>query len=37
MVRLLIEAMDGRVQVADHPGGVADFQLVLAGGADRVR
>jgi two-component system OmpR family sensor kinase len=32
VVRLLIEAMGGRVQVADAPGGGADFQLVLAGG-----
>ena len=32
VVRLLIEAMDGRVRVADAPGGGADFQLVLAGG-----
>jgi signal transduction histidine kinase len=32
VVRLLIEAMGGRVQVAAHPGGGADFQLVLAGG-----
>ncbi len=31
VVRLLIEAMGGRVQVADAPGGGADFQLVLAG------
>jgi len=31
VVRLLIEAMDGRVQVADHPGGGADFQLLLPG------
>jgi two-component system OmpR family sensor kinase len=31
VVRLLIEAMGGRVQVADHPGGGADFQLVLPG------
>ena len=30
VVRLLIEAMGGRVQVAAHPGGGADFQLVLA-------
>ncbi|MFM9089475.1 MAG: ATP-binding protein [Cyanobium sp.] len=35
VVRLLIEAMGGRVQVADAPGGGADFQLVLAGGAGR--
>ena len=34
VVRLLIEAMGGRVQVADHPGGGADFQLVLAGGTN---
>jgi K+-sensing histidine kinase KdpD len=33
VVRLLIEAMGGRVQVADHPGGGADFQVLLAGGA----
>ena len=33
MVRLLIEAMGGRVQVADHPGGGADFQVLLPGGA----
>jgi len=32
VVRLLIEAKGGRVQVADAPGGGADFQLVLAGG-----
>ncbi|MFM7238861.1 MAG: sensor histidine kinase, partial [Cyanobium sp.] len=32
VVRLLIEAMGGRVLVADAPGGGADFQLVLAGG-----
>ena len=31
VVRLLIEAMGGRVQVAAHPGGGADVQLVLAG------
>ncbi len=31
VVRLLIEAMGGRVQVADHPGGGADFQLLLPG------
>jgi two-component system sensor histidine kinase TctE len=31
VVRLLIEAMGGRVQVVDHPGGGADFQLVLPG------
>jgi two-component system OmpR family sensor kinase len=29
VVRLLIEAMGGRVQLADHPGGGADFQLLL--------
>ncbi len=29
MVKLLIEAMGGRVQVADVPGGGADFQLLL--------
>jgi hypothetical protein len=29
--RLLIEAMGGRVQVAAHPGGDADFQLLLPG------
>jgi chemotaxis protein histidine kinase CheA len=33
VVRLLIEAMGGRVQVADHPGGGADFQVLLPGGA----
>ena len=31
VVRLLIEAMGGRVQVADRPGGGADFQLLLPG------
>ena len=31
VVRLLIEAMGGRVQVADNPGGGADFQLLLPG------
>jgi len=31
VVRLLIEAMGGRVQVVDHPGGGADFQLLLPG------
>jgi signal transduction histidine kinase len=31
VVRLLIEAMGGRVQVAAHPGGGADVQLVMAG------
>jgi signal transduction histidine kinase len=37
VVRLLIEAMGGRVQVAAHPGGGADFQLLLPGMAgDRV-
>ncbi len=37
VVRLLIEAMGGRVQVAAHPGGGADFQLLLPGVAgDRV-
>jgi signal transduction histidine kinase len=37
VVQLLIEAMGGRVQVAAHPGGGADFQLVLPGVAgDRV-
>jgi two-component system OmpR family sensor kinase len=37
VVRLLIEAMGGRVQVADQPGGGADFQLLLPGLAgDRV-
>jgi Osmosensitive K+ channel histidine kinase len=30
VVRLLIEAMGGRVQVVVHPCGGADFQLVLA-------
>jgi K+-sensing histidine kinase KdpD len=35
VVRLLIEAMGGRVQVADHPGGGADFQVLLAGGPTR--
>jgi len=35
VVRLLIEAMGGRVQVADHPGGGADVQVVLAGGPTR--
>ncbi len=34
VVRLLIEAMGGRVQVADHPGGGADFQLLLPGMAN---
>jgi two-component system, OmpR family, sensor kinase len=29
MVKLLIEAMGGRVRVADVPGGGADFQLLL--------
>jgi hypothetical protein len=29
VVRLLIEPMGGRVQVVDHPGGGADFQLLL--------
>jgi two-component system OmpR family sensor kinase len=29
VVRLLIEAMGGRVQVVAHPGGGADFQLLL--------
>jgi chemotaxis protein histidine kinase CheA len=33
VVRLLIEAMGGRVQVSDHPGGGGDFQLLLPGGA----
>ena len=37
VVRLLIEAMGGRVQVVAQPGGGADFQLVLPGLAgDRV-
>jgi signal transduction histidine kinase len=37
VVRLLIEAMGGRVQVAAQPGGGADFQLLLPGLAgDRV-
>jgi signal transduction histidine kinase len=31
VVRLLIEAMGGRVQVAAHPGGGADFQLLGIG------
>ncbi len=31
VVRLLIEPMGGRVQVADNPGGGADFQLLLPG------
>jgi two-component system, OmpR family, sensor kinase len=31
VVRLLIEAMGGRVQVADAPVGGADFQLLLPG------
>jgi K+-sensing histidine kinase KdpD len=31
LVQLLIEAMDGRVQVADNPGGGADVQLLLPG------
>ena len=31
VVRLLIEAMGGRVQVAAQPGGGADFQLLLPG------
>jgi hypothetical protein len=31
VVQLLIEAMGGRVQVADNPGGGADVQLLLAG------
>ena len=31
VVRLLIEPMGGRVQVVDHPGGGADFQLLLPG------
>ena len=35
VVRLLIEAMGGRVQVADAPGGGADFQVLLAGGPTR--
>jgi K+-sensing histidine kinase KdpD len=35
VVRLLIEAMGGRVQVAAHPGGGADLQLLLAGGPTR--
>jgi two-component system OmpR family sensor kinase len=34
VVRLLSEAMGGRVLVAAHPGGGADFQLVLPGGAN---
>jgi two-component system OmpR family sensor kinase len=37
VVRLLIEAMGGRVQVVAQPGGGADFQLLLPGWAgDRV-
>ena len=37
VVRLLIEAMGGRAQVAAQPGGGADFQLLLPGLAgDRV-
>jgi two-component system OmpR family sensor kinase len=37
VVQLLIEAMGGSVQVADCPGGGADFQLLLPGMAgDRV-
>jgi two-component system, OmpR family, sensor kinase len=32
VVQLLIEAMGGCVQVADHPGGGADVQLLLPGG-----
>jgi signal transduction histidine kinase len=37
VVQLLIEAMGGRVQVVDNPGGGADFQLLLPGLAgDRV-
>jgi hypothetical protein len=36
VVRLLIEAVGGRVQeVAAHPDGGADFQLLLPGGAGR--
>ena len=35
VVRLLIEAMGGRVQVAAHPGGGGDFQLLLRGGPGR--
>jgi two-component system, OmpR family, sensor kinase len=31
VVQLLVEAMGGRVQVVDHPGGGADFQLLLPG------
>ena len=34
VVRLLIEAMDGRVQVAAHPGDGADVQVLLAGGTN---
>jgi len=33
VVRLLIEALGGRVPVAVHPGGGADFQLLLPGSA----
>jgi signal transduction histidine kinase len=33
VVQLLIEAMGGRVQVAAHPGGGADFQALLASSA----
>ena len=32
VVRLLLEAMGGRVLVAAHPGGGADVQVLLAGG-----
>jgi signal transduction histidine kinase len=31
VVRLLIEAMGGRAQVVAHPGGGADFHLLLPG------
>ncbi len=34
VVRLLIEAMGGCLQVAAQPGGGADFQLVLPGWAN---
>jgi signal transduction histidine kinase len=37
VVRLLIEAIGGRMQAADHLGGGADFHLLLPGGAGRGR